>query len=49
VIEALTIGTIIKGGNNVGFNTIGAPKIIGSFMLNIEGRIAAFQELYEMP
>ena len=33
---------MINGGNKVGFSTIGAPNIIGSFILNIDGRIAAF-------
>lgn len=38
-IVARTNGTKINGINNIGFNTIGAPKIIGSLILNSEGRI----------
>ena len=39
-IRPFHIGAIIKGIINIGFNTIGAPKIIGSFILKIAGTIA---------
>ena len=36
-IIALTVGAMMNGIINIGFNTIGAPKIIGSLILKIEG------------
>ncbi len=41
---ARTNGTKINGINNIGFNTIGAPKIIGSFYLIININTKAIKE-----
>ena len=41
-IKLFKSGAIINGMINLGFNTIGAPKIIGSLILNIDGINAVF-------
>lgn len=41
-IVAQAIGVKMNGIINVGFNTIGTPKITGSLMLKIDGVIIAF-------
>lgn len=38
-IVAQISGIIINGISSIGFKTIGAPKIIGSLILNIDGKI----------
>src|SRR5699024_10766003 len=42
VIVVVTTGPNTNGIAKIGFNTIGAPKIIGSFMLKRPGIIATF-------
>lgn len=43
---AITIGATTNGIINIGFNTIGAPNIIGSFILNIAGITVAFLKTF---
>lgn len=46
-ITALISGAAINGIINVGFNTIGAPKINGSLMLKIDGIIDVLPNVFE--
>lgn len=44
---AVTNGPIINGIPSIGFNTIGAPKIIGSLILNRPGKIDSFPKSFK--
>ena len=46
-ITAMTIGAVINGMIKIGFNTMGAPKIMGSLMLKSAGAKPVFPSAFE--